>query len=131
MSKSPYVVHVFGKPGCAKCAMLNRRLDALLETDAYKDDFVKKYNDLTTEDGLVNFCLVQCVNPNRVPAMVVADADGKFLDNPEPGCEDTVCGRSRLYQYLGIQTDYSAEGKGVITPEMIEKILATAKGIRA
>ncbi len=127
MSDKKYLVHVFGKPGCAKCAMLQKRLDALLGQPAYKDKFVKKYNDLTTEDGLVNFCLAQCVNPNRVPAMVISDADGNFLENPNPGEHDDVCGNSRLYQYLGIQTDYSDEGKGVIKPEMIEKILNSVK----
>lgn len=123
MSDNNYVVHVFGKPGCAKCTMLNRRLDALLETDAYKGKFVKQYNDVTTEDGLMNFCLVQCVNPNRIPAMVLATPDGQFVANPTPDAADEVCGNSKLYQYLGIQTDYSSEGKGVITPEMIEAIL--------
>ena len=28
--ESPLTVHVFGKPGCAKCSMLNRRLDKML-----------------------------------------------------------------------------------------------------
>lgn len=127
MADTPTIVHVFGKPGCAKCAMLQRRLDALLETEPYKGRFVKQYDDLTTEAGLINFCLVQCVNPNRVPAMVLSDSNGQFLENPNPDEPDEVCGRSRLYQYLGIQTDYSNEGRGVITPAMIEKILNSVK----
>ena len=43
MSKQ-YIVHVFGKEGCAKCTMLNRRLDTLLASDKYKDKFVKQYD---------------------------------------------------------------------------------------
>ena len=127
MSDSKYIVHVFGKPGCAKCAMLNRRLDALLATPAYGEKFVKEYDDLSTEDGLVQFCLVQCVNPNRVPAMVLSDAEGHYLENPRPDEADEVCGDSKLYQYLGIQTDYSGAGRGVITPEMIESILKSVE----
>ncbi len=103
--------------------MLQRRLDALLETEPYKSKFVKEYDNVLTEEGLIPFCLVQCVNPNRIPAMVISDSEGNFLDNPNPGEADPVCGNSKLYQYLGIQTDYSPEGRGVITPEMIESIL--------
>ena len=111
-----FIINVFGKPGCAKCAMLQRRIDTLLETPEYHEKFVKKYNDLTTEEGLIKFCLAQCVNPNRVPAMIISDDQGNFLPNPNPSEPDPVCGNSKLYQYIGIQTDYSAEGKGVITP---------------
>lgn len=126
MPDPTYIVHVFGKPGCAKCAMLQRRLDTLLETEPYHGRFVKHYDDLSTEEGLVNFCLAQCVNPNRVPAMILATPDGKYLENPTPGANDPVCGNSKLYQYLGIQTDYSDEGKGIITPDMIRHILDAA-----
>ena len=125
-----YVVHVFGKEGCAKCAMLNRRLDALLASPPWQGRFVKKYEDLGTEDGLVAFCLAQCLNPSRVPAMLVTrvGADGResYIENPNPGAADSVCRRSRLYQYVGLQTDYSAEGKGIITPEMLEAVLQDA-----
>ena len=76
-----YVVHVFGKKSCAKCAMLNKRLDEILTKEPWKDHFIKVYNDLETEDGLMNFCLAQSINPNRVPGMVVAkySADGLFM----------------------------------------------------
>ena len=130
MSNNPLLVHVFGKKTCAKCAMLNKRLDELLTKDAYKGRFVKVYNDLETEDGLVNFCLAQCLNPNRVPGMVVArvDENGKseYMPNPDPDALDPVCKRSKLYTCLGIQTDYSTEGKGIITPQMIQSILDEA-----
>ena len=33
---------------------------------------------------------------------------------------------SKLYQFLGVQTDYSEEGKGIISPEMIKSILDEA-----
>ena len=108
MSKQ-YIVHVFGKEGCAKCTMLNRRLDTLLASDKYKDKFVKQYDNVFTEEGLVYFCLAQCVNPNRIPAMMIADTEGNYIENPTPGAPDEICGRSKLYQYLGIQTDYSNE----------------------
>ena len=56
------------------------------------------------------------------------DAEGResYIENPTPGAEDPVCRRSRLYQYIGLQTDYSDEGKGIITPAMVEAVLKEA-----
>lgn len=127
------IVHVFGKKSCAKCTMLNKRLDEILKKEPWAGSFIKVYNDLETEDGLLNFCLAQCLNPNRVPAMVVAqikkDGSADFLPNPSPNEPDPVCKKSRLYTCLGLQTDYSEEGKGIITPQMIQSILDIAMDV--
>ncbi|MGN0866237.1 MAG: hypothetical protein ACI4SG_00970 [Oligosphaeraceae bacterium] len=127
---TPLTVHVFGKPGCAKCSMLNRRLDKMLSEDPRYARFHKEYHNVLEEDGLVEFCKTECLNPSRIPAMVVGaqDETGKvrYLPNPAPDAADPVCKHSRLYQFLGIQTDYSEEGKGLITPEMIQTILDEA-----
>lgn len=125
-----FVVKVFGKEGCDKCKVLNRRLDTLLEKDDWQD-FEKVYCDVETEDGLVDFCNVECINPQRIPAMVVATVDAQsgrhaLLENPLRGMEDKVCRNSRLYTYLGLQTDY-AEGGGLLTPKMLETVLSQAR----
>jgi hypothetical protein len=126
----PYKVLVFGKAGCDKCKMLNRRLDKLFEKDEWRD-FEKEYCDLETERGLVAFCRAQCVNPNRIPAMLVTrtreDGTCEPVENPAPGAPDKVCGASKLYQYLGLQTDYNGSGRGVISPKMITHILEQAR----
>jgi len=128
-SDSKLTINVFGKAGCQKCAMLNRRIDKLLTEPKYSV-FSKSYSDVLTEDGLVKFCKAECLNPSRIPAMVIScggtETDPTYIANPQPDAEDSVCRHSRLYTYLGIQTDYSDEGKGVITPEMIQKILDEA-----
>ena len=126
----PYVIQVFGKQGCDKCAVLNQRLDKLLEKPDWQD-FEKQYCDVETEDGLVAFSEAECMNPQRIPGFIVArrDADGgtEPLPNPAMGQPDPVCGKSRLYQYLGLQTDYTAAGKGLITPKMLITVLSAAK----
>ena len=48
------------------------------------------------------------------------------LANKQPGTIDKVCKKARLYQFLGLQTDYSDLGKGLITPKMIQSVLAEA-----
>ena len=127
-----YRILVFGKAGCDKCKALNKRLDTLLAKEEWHD-FEKVYCDVETADGLVAFCKTQCVNPSRVPAMVVTrrdEATAEFEPIPcrEPGATDMVCKDSRLYTFVGLQTDYSDTGKGLITPKMIANVLEEARG---
>ncbi len=130
MSKT-YQIHVFGKPGCDKCHTLNGRLDDLLQEAGWAD-FEKIYHDLETESGLVEFCEVECLNPQRVPGFYVsktepATGEQKPLPNPAPGAVDAPGGSSALYTWVGLQTDYTSVGRGVITPRMIEAVLHQAK----
>lgn len=122
-----YQIRVFGKQGCDKCHTLNQRLDKLLTKDGYQA-FEKLYCDVETIDGLVAFAEAECINPSRIPAMLVtiwneAECEYEPVSVQEPGVADPVCGKAKLYQYLGLQTDYSDAGKGVISPKMIQAIL--------
>ncbi len=129
MDKS-YRVTVFGKVGCDKCKTLNRRLDKLLAEERWQD-FEKHYCDVETEDGLLAFCRSECVNPSRIPAFVVTRNSGAgdyvLVESRQPGAPDSLCADSRLYQYVGLQTDYSGTGNGVINPAMIESMLEQAR----
>ena len=132
MSKT-YQIHVFGKPGCDKCHTLNGRLDDLLQ-EAEWADFEKIYHDLETEAGLVEFCEAECLNPQRVPGFYVSKANSATgaqepVPNPAPGAATAPGGTSALYTVVGLQTDYSAAGRGVITPKMIEAVLRQAKAL--
>lgn len=129
MAKS-YRILVFGKEGCDKCKALNKRLDDLLETEPWTA-FEKEYVDVMSEEGLVAFSKQECLNPQRIPAFVVAHKkDGAEDFEPVPnrkiGVQDAVCKDSRLYHHLGLQTDYTEAGKGLITPKMITAVLQEA-----
>jgi len=114
--------------------MLQQRVDKLLASGEWSD-FEKSYHDVETEEGLVLFCRLECANPNRIPALVVMERDAAGVWQPlpraEPGAPDAVCGASRLYSYIGLQTDYSGPGKGVISPAMICAVLEEARAQRA
>ena len=128
MAKS-YQIKVFGKQGCDKCHTLNQRLDKLLGKEEYAD-FAKLYCDVESIDGLVAFSEAECINPSRIPAMLVSEwSETEYVpvQTSEPGAKDTVCKKAKLYQYVGLQTDYSDSGKGVISPKMIESVLAEAR----
>ena len=127
-----YRIELFGKAGCAKCKVLGQRLDKLLEKEEWRD-FDKKYFDVETEEGIIRFSEAECVNPQRIPAMLISrwdEALGEYapVPNPRPGAPCELCGDSRLYQYLGLQTDYSENGKGIISPQMISTVLGEALG---
>ncbi len=129
----PLRIVIFGKQGCEKCKMLQQRVDKLLAGGEWSD-FVKVYADVETEEGLVAFCRTECVNPNRIPALVVHEYDevaGIWRPMPRtaPGAEDPICGASRLHTYIGLQTDYS--GSGVLSPKMIAAVLEEARAARA
>lgn len=114
---------VFGKgQGCSKCTVLKSRLSRLLEGDKYKD-IEMKFNDVLTEEGMVEFLKVEVLNPNRIPALLMQDAEtGEWLS--AQGCENPFDQRNTGC-ILGIQTDYNAGG-GLISPQMIQEILDAA-----
>jgi hypothetical protein len=123
-----YQINVFGKAGCDKCHTLNQRLDKILLKEDFKA-FGKHYYDVETTEGLVAFSEAQCINPSRIPAMLLTawnEQEGEYLpiENSSPGEPDPLCKKARLYQFLGLQTDYSETGKGLITPQMIQSLLA-------
>jgi hypothetical protein len=127
----PLRILVFGKPGCDKCKVLNQRLDNLLDKPEWQD-FEKRYCDLSTEEGLVQFAEAECVNPQQIPAFLVTRRDpsgGTYapVPNRRPGVVEEVYGKSKLYQFLGLRTDYSETGRGLISPQMITAVLDEAR----
>lgn len=127
----PYKIKLFGKPGCAKCKTLNQRLDKLLTKEEWAD-FDKEYCDVETIEGLVDFVSAECINPQRIPALIITrknDATDRYDPVPtrSPKPVDEICGKSKLYQYVGLQTDYTPTGKGIISPKMITTVLSEAR----
>ena len=111
------VAHVFGKEGCSKCAALKRRLERLLAKPV---------------DGIVKFCLTGCLNPNRIPALLMEE-DGSYVEIPKKlwddldkndGPEHGRFSPDATYPNVGTQTNY--DGNGVITEQTIQGILDTA-----
>ena len=126
-----YQIHVYGKKGCDKCAILNQRLDKLLKSDDWKD-FEKVYNDVETEEGVISFAEAECINPQRIPAMLIKQLDAQNgayapVPNLKPDTPAALYKKSKLYQFLGLQTDYTSAGRGVITPKMIKSCLGEVR----
>ncbi len=122
-----FQIHVFGKAGCDKCAVLNKRLDQMLQEEEWQA-FEKVYHDVETVEGLIAFSRTECMNPSKIPGFAISRKELKtecsgFL--PRLFSED-VGEKSLLYSIHGLQTDYSETGKGVIPPSLIKKVLSRA-----
>lgn len=102
-------LHVFGKRGCGKCAIVKRRCQEISE----KHGIELIYHDCSTEEGLVEFCLAK-LNPNTLPAVIVGDMAGYVL-------AETKKSESHTFPFLGCCTNYN--GSGVISTEQIEELL--------
>lgn len=121
-----YRIAVFGKTGCDKCRVLNGRIDRILASGRWPD-FEKVYYDLTTEEGLIAFAQAECINPSRIPAVLVMrwnQETGDYEPIPRRRPPEPRAGlRSPLYPYLGLQTDYREEGGGTLSAPMVERLL--------
>jgi hypothetical protein len=125
----PLRVTVFGKPGCDKCAILKKRLADLMAKPDYAL-FDLSYADVETVEGLTRFCRAEELNPNRIPAFVIERyEEGEWVAIESPPAEGDPSGR--LACRLGMQTDYSGAGRGVIPPKAIAGLLDRARVLAA
>lgn len=124
-----YFVNVFGKQGCAKCDLMKKRLAVLLERPEYRL-FELRYYDIRTDPGIVAFCNADCVNPNRIPALLISgvrNGTDAYLQDPRQfeDITDAAFESGTTYQHIGLQTDYD-NGGGVVTPAMLQGVLDKA-----
>ena len=127
-------VVIFGKHGCQKCELLQRRTKALLEETPYKERYRDEDGnpslvvyDALTVDGLVALCKAEVVGANHIPAIALVDHEtGELVDDfssaaPLPG---------QLSCKIGLSTDYDGDGHGVIPPAWIRWVLDQGLNIK-
>lgn len=109
--------------------MLNERVDKLLEQKDWQE-FDKSYIDIETIDGFVSFVKTEALNPQRIPSFIIEKKQGSGewapLINPESVSSTKI---SVPWRYIGVETDYSENGRGIITPPMITGALMQAKSL--
>ncbi len=123
----PIRATVFGKKGCDKCAVLRKRVTTCVGRMAQAIEV--RYHDVETDEGLVAFCRAEGLNPQRIPALLLEAyhaGEQRYRPIPRPRVSATPLHPLLLPRIIGVQTDYSEQGKGVIPPRMIEAEMATA-----
>ncbi|MGI6681026.1 MAG: hypothetical protein ACOX3T_06075 [Bdellovibrionota bacterium] len=123
-----YRIKVYGKRGCDKCGVLKSRLAKLLENEKWQDFEMIDY-DILTEDGLVAFVKEEVLNPQRIPCFLVQKKNekGDYINMINPAWKNNKSEAFEPFKFLGMETDYSPKGNGVIIPKQIDAILAQAR----
>lgn len=124
----PIRASVFGKKGCDKCAVLRKRAESCVSRTA-PEGVELRYLDIETEDGLVAFCRAEGLNPQRIPALLLEAYDAEmrcYRPIPRPKADTESVDALRLPRLIGIQTDYTDRGKGVIPPRAIQAEITAA-----
>jgi hypothetical protein len=106
----PYLIVIYGKDGCDKCALLKRRVSGILAKG--NQDFDMDYQNLSTAEGMAAYALAETVNGQRIPALQIMryDEDRKTyvkIPDPRPEVTGDEDGRVFVPVYLQIQTDYA------------------------
>lgn len=120
-------VVIFGKHGCQKCELLQRRTRALLEEPQYKERYRHEdgtpalvVHDALTVDGLVALCKAEVVGANKIPAIALVDhVTGELIDDFSSASSYP----GQLSGKVGLSTDYDGDGHGVIPPAWIRQVL--------
>jgi hypothetical protein len=113
---------IFGKAGCSKCTVLKSKVSKLLEEDPFKSAYTIVYYDILKEAGMVEFCKMEVINAQQIPALVIYGADRLPIKYTGKLNLPSACGDIQLRGKLGIQTDYD-DGNGVLTSEVVKEVM--------
>lgn len=124
-----FLVTIFGKEGCEKCKVLKARIEHILSQPEWKEfDYV--YVDVSTDEGYKIFKDTYYLEKDRIPALAIRkfdlaqDSYVLINDSREP---DEILKTSKVEGLMAIQTDYFGEGRGIISPKMIVRLLEKAR----
>lgn len=123
-----YLIVIYGKNGCEKCARLKNEVSMILEEDNGLNDFDMDYQNLSTVEGMQAYALSETVNGQRLPALQIMkySAEKKsYIKIPFPGSGKGADTRPFLY-YLQLETDYSSDNAS-ITPDKVRELMSVAQ----
>lgn len=121
-----YRIKVYGKKGCNKCSILKSRLSKLLDEEKWQNFEMIDF-DIMSEDGLVAFVKEEVLNPQRIPSFILQkrNENGEYENIINPLLK-TNTSEAEPFRFLGIETDYSSKGNGIIRPKDIDEVMNTA-----
>ncbi|MCL2026244.1 MAG: hypothetical protein FWG92_05505 [Leptospirales bacterium] len=95
----PYLVVIYGKDACDKCAALRQDVALVLEDRALSALFDADYQNLSTAKGMAAYALAETVNGQRLPTVQIMEYNTEkkaYVKMPDSGDG-----------YLQLQTDYA------------------------
>lgn len=123
----PYLIVIYGKDGCDKCALLKDEVSVMLKEDSLKEDFDLDYQNLSTVEGMAAYAISETVNGQRIPALQIMKYDKErksYVKIPDLRAEtfNDKTGELFVPAYLQLQTDYSSDSPGIKKSELKELI---------
>ena len=94
----PYLVVIYGKDACDKCAALRQDVALVLEDRALSALFDADYQNLSTAKGMAAYALAETVNGQRLPAVQIMEYNTE---------RKTYVKIHDSNGYLQLQTDYA------------------------
>ena len=123
-----YLIVIYGKDGCEKCARLKKEVSLLLEEDNSMNDFDMDYQNLSTIEGMQAYALAETVNGQRIPALQImkySEEKESYVKIPYPGNGKDSDDKPFMY-YLQLETDYSSDNASIST-DKIEELMSMAQ----
>lgn len=112
-------IRMFGKEGCKKCDLLQGRLTKLLKDTRFVGEFELVKSDILNKEDLIDFCELESLAGNKIPAFVVYREGEVF-----PITHQKLDSHYSSARWLGLITNY--DFGGILKPELIEQVLETA-----
>lgn len=106
-----YLIVIYGKDGCEKCARLKLNVKALLANESLGRDFDMDYQNLSTAEGMAAYAAAETINGQRLPGLqIMKYNEGKRtytkIADPRPESFDAKTKKLFVPSYLQLQTDY-------------------------
>ena len=129
----PYLLVVYGKDGCVKCAQLKKEVSALLADNELGRDFGMDYQNLSTVDGMIAYAASETVNGQRIPALQVFKYDTNdesYIKMPDMRTEAFDAQAQSLFVpvYLQLETDYQSENPDITREEVLDLMTLARQG---
>ena len=130
----PYLLVIYGKDGCVKCARLKKEISALLAENEASQDFGLDYQNLSTVDGMIAYAASETVNGQRIPALQVFKYDTikeSYIKMPDMRSEAFNAQTQSLFVpvYLQLETDYQSENPDITREKVMDLMDLARQGV--
>ena len=98
-NNKPYLIVIYGKDGCGKCAGLRQDVSLMLEDEELSARFDADYQNLSTVRGMAAYALAETINGQRLPAVQIMKYDTEK--------KAYIKMRDSADTYLQLQTSYA------------------------
>lgn len=126
-TEKPYLIVVYGKNGCDRCALLKDEVNRMLAEEKLSDRFGFDYQNLSTIDGMTAYAVSETINGQRIPALQIMRYDAEkqnYVKIPDtrPEIINDASGDLFVPVYLQLQTDHTPNTPAISRDAIMELV---------